>query len=302
MFGDHSPEPEQEPVSNMARPVTWHPTSSRFSGFSYQISNASASTSSHNLVIPQDSSSYTMSPQYTDGSAVYDPMPMNSDAQYQSATSFSSPSVVEEGQRSQEEVLWPSYIGNSMPMTSGPPSYTTEPTSWLLADYSHQYSQPPQYQAVTTDFLPIQHPGPEQHGTQDEAPNELERQDSKVLVGMGLYDPPGTTTFGFGSEGKSLKLEEEWEPPELPEDDDDVENEADQESSDEEEEEAPEPPKAPEKPWTMQPSVVPPSSNMAGQSFFFDDDDTITNEWWYQQLKQPTAQDAGIGYGWLQNV
>jgi hypothetical protein len=187
-------------------------------------------------------------------------------------------------------------------MTSGPPSYTTEPTSWLLPDHSQQYSSPSQYQTATADFLPIQHPAPEQHESPNEEENELERQDSNVLVGMGLYDPPGSTTFGFGSEGKGLKLEEEWEPPDLRDDDEDEENDADQESSDEEEEEAPEPPRAPEKPWTIQPSVVAPSSNLAGQSFFFDEDDTITSEWWYQQLKQPTAQGAGIGYGWLQNV
>lgn len=211
--------------------------------------------------------------------------------------------------------MWSSYIGTSMPAASGPPSYGTtvnEPTSWLLSDYSHQCTEPPQYQhqSAPVNFLPIQHPASQQNELTEDDGNELERQDSNVLVGMGLYDPPGSSSFGFGREGKCLKLEEEWEPPELHEDDDDddddddEQNDADQESSEEEEEETPEPPKVPEKPWApaMQPNMVPPASNMAGQSFFFEDDDTITSEWWYQQLKQPTMQGSGIGYGWLQNV
>jgi len=311
MFGDHSPskpevEMEIEPLDIITRPFSWHPSSSRFSRFSYQMSQASDSASSHELIVPQDSSSFTAKPSSNDISIVYPSMAAINieNTHYASATSFSSPTVPEDRLSSQEEV-WASYAGTSMAITSEPSSYSisdNEPTSWLLPDYAQQTIDPPQYQAVQQDFLPIQHPAGEQQESADEEENELERQDSNVLVGMGLYDPPGSSAFALG-EGKCLKLEEEWEPPELPSDDDDDEadNEADQESS-EEEEEAPEPPKAAEKPWTLRTGVVQPPSNLAGQSFFFDDDESITSEWWYQQFKQPAAQDAGIGYGWLHNV
>jgi len=309
MFGDHSPskqevEMEIEPLALITRPFSWHPSSSRFS-FSYQNSQASASASSQELLATQDCSSFTAEHSSNDIANVYPSMvTSNNDAHYASTASISPPVLPEGRPSSQQEVVWAAYTGNILPVTSESPAYSTavdESTSWLLPDYAQHATSLPQYHAAQQDFLPIQHPGCEQQDSTDEEENELERQDSNVLVGMGLYDPPGSSSFMFG-EGRCLKLEEEWEPPELPEDDDDAEDEAEQESSSEEEEEAPEPPKAVEKPWTMQTSVVAPTSNLAGQSFFFDDDDTITSEWWYQQLKQPTAQDAGLGYGWLHNA
>lgn len=312
MFGDHSPskpetEIEIEPLDIITRPFSWHPSSSRFS---YQISQASDSVSSHELIIAQDSSSFTAEPSITDISNVYPSMATINNAHYTSTTSFSSPTVPEDRLSSQEEV-WASYAGTGMAIASEPPSYSManhEPTSWLLADYAQHTTDPPQYQAVQQDFLPIQHPAGEQQESADEEENELERQDSNVLVGMGLYDPPGSSAFALG-EGKCLKLEEEWEPPELPDDDDgedddddEADNEADQESSEDEDEEAPEPPKAAAKPWPLRTGVVQPPSSLAGQSFFFDDDEAVASEWWFQQVKQPAAQDAGFGYGWLHNV
>lgn len=192
-------------------------------------------------------------------------------------------------------------------MSSVPPysGVVDEPTAWPVSNNSQPCTEPAQHQAAPTDFLPAQHPPPEPQNSVGEEENQLERQKSRELIGMGLYDPPGSTPlpFGFGREGKGLKLEEEWEPPEAPDDDDDDgNNEADQESSEEEEEEAPDPPKLQEQQWGIQANIMPPPTNMSGMSFFFDDDDTITNEWWYQQLKKPTAQDAGIGYGWLQHA
>ncbi len=235
MFGDSN---EQESAINIfsesVRPVSWHPSSVRFSVFDSRTSHVNASTSSHNPSTSQDRYGLTV---------------MDNDHQSLGANSL------------------------------------------------------PQYQATPMDFLSIQHSPPELQDSVCEEDNQLEKQKSRELIGMGLYDPPGSTppSFGFGREGKGLKLEEEWEPPEPPDDDDDIDNEADQESS-ADEEETPDPPKAQEQQWGMQASILPPPTNLSGKTFFFDDDDTITNEWWYQQLKKPTVQDAGIGYGWLQHA
>ena len=289
MFGDSN---EQESAINIfsesVRPVSWHPSSVRFSVFDSRTSHVNASASSHNPSTSQDRYGLTV---------------MDNDHQSLDANSLPLPN---EGQRSQDEIIWAAYFGNNMPITSEPTSYSgviDDHMSWPDPNASQPYAVPPQYQAAPMDFLSIQHSPPELQDSVGEEDNHLEKQKSRELIGMGLYDPPGSTppSFGFGREGKGLKLEEEWEPPEPPDDDDDIDNEADQESS-ADEEETPDPPKAQEQQWGMQASILPPPTNLSGKTFFFDDDDTITNEWWYQQLKKPTVQDAGIGYGWLQHA
>jgi len=111
---------------------------------------------------------------------------------------------------------------------------------------------------------------------------------------MGLYDPPeGIQAWQspalLQSTGKGLKLEETWQPPEQEEDGDDASS--DDGSVDE-------PPVKEEEQWSLK-AGEEVSANMDGKSFFFDDEETYTKEWWFQQLKQPTVQDAGLGYGWL---
>jgi len=305
MFGDSNEQESGNHVfSESVRPVSWHPSSARFSGSNSRVSHANAS---QNLPASQESSHLSGGLQYSTSTSGYGPTVMNNDLQ---SVGVNSLSVMGEAQRSQDEVIWASYLGNNIPMSSGLPSYSgviDDPMSWHIPDTSQPYALLPQYQATSMDFLSIQHSSPEPQDSVGEDDNQLEKQKSRELIGMGLYDPPGSTlpSFGFGREGKGLKLEEEWEPPEPPDDDDDdddVDNEADQDSSEEEEEEAPDPPKAQEQQWGMQANILPPPTYLPGKTFFFDDDDTITNEWWYQQLKKPTVQDAGIGYGWLQHA
>jgi hypothetical protein len=277
MFGDSNDQESGNDVfSESVRPVSWHPSSANS-----RISHANATTTS-------DGS------QHSTSTTCYGLTVINNDLQ-----SLSSSSAMDQEERSQDEVIWATYFGNNMTMSSYS-SVIDDPMSWPVLDAA----QPYQYQSAPMDFLSIQHSPPELQDSFGEEDNQLEKQKSRELIGMGLYDPPGSTSpsYGFGREGKGLKLEEEWEPPEPPDDDDDIDNEADQESSEEEVEEAPDPPKVEEQQWGMQASILPPPTNLSGKSFFIDDDDTITNEWWYQQLKKPTVQGAGIGYGWLQHA
>lgn len=130
----------------------------------------------------------------------------------------------------------------------------------------------------------------------------------KILVGMGLYDTPeGYDSWfvsGQISTGKGLKLEETWEPPEAVDDDDS--SDADEaEEKDMDEDDTMESEESEEEQSRLQPTPAPAGNqqtpvNMSGRSFLLDEGQTYTNEWWYHQLKQPTtAQDVGVGMGWL---
>jgi hypothetical protein len=110
------------------------------------------------------------------------------------------------------------------------------------------------------------------------------REKSAELIGLGLYDPPGSTPPPIHTTGKGLKLEETWQPPEDMEDAD-----ADEESEDEEE----------EPPNMHLPQATVPLVNMAGQSFLFEDEEGLKNEWWYHHLKNPVPQAGTLGYGWI---
>lgn len=224
-------------------------------------------------------------------------------------------------------------------------------SNWSVPDWVQMTQSTTQSSAQNSDeFLPIQQPTSSKKEP-DLASEDDESIDSdKVLVGMGLYDPPEgyDSWFSSGSHlstGKGLKLEETWEPPEAIDDDDDSDADADIDIDEEEtgnakkdeddasiDEDAAEEPK----PQPLTPAALPIAApapapvattaasvvvatmptkpepqtwpvaqgqqftvNMSGRSFFFDEDETYTNEWWFHQLKQPSAQDAGIGYGWL---
>jgi len=147
------------------------------------------------------------------------------------------------------------------------------------------------------EFLPIQHPSTHTDGRSNLAFDDDDSEDGDGdLVGMGLYDPPeGIQAWQspalLQSTGKGLKLEETWQPPEQEEDGDGDDASSDDGSVDE-------PLVKEEEQWSLKASEEV-SANMDGKSFFFDDEETYTKEWWFQQLKQPTVQDAGLGYGWL---
>jgi len=210
----------------------------------------------------------------------------------------------------EEEPLYPAR-NTIPPVQYEQPIFTSNPWARNPRDPADAYLSSTN---VASDFLPIQYPPGQRDTSMDEPDHPISRSNSKELVGLGLYDPPDVTssllTSGFHSSGKGLKLEETWQPPENDESDDEQEadgeaeadaSEADQDSSEEEEEELEDEPPAAQKPqqgqwFAQQPRYLP---NMSGQSFFFDDDEAVAHDWWYNRPKQPTAQDAGIGCGWL---
>lgn len=259
MFGIQGDDSEDERPQS-TRPVSWHPSSSQF-----QAPRSSACTTSPNHDWSQQSPSSRNSPRASDyyslstRNSMYDPMP----------NTWQGSNV-------------PSYMHSAV---STP---LAEPLPWYLQQWYQQNQQHAMAsQNASTDFLPIQRPA-------DCEDQEMEDDDGKELVGMGLYDLPDSTSWN--GMGKGLKLEETWQPPE---DDDESDDDDASEASVEE----PSPPLPP----VAQPAQLPvhvkaqTPGSMDGQSFFFDDDETASKEWWYQPLKQTSlpVRDAGLGYGWL---
>ncbi|KAF2835402.1 hypothetical protein M501DRAFT_988930 [Patellaria atrata CBS 101060] len=155
-----------------------------------------------------------------------------------------------------------------------------------------------------SEYLPIQHP----RTPADEVPPTIDHKDAKesgpVLIGMGLYDPPEPyqplLALGLQEpQGKGLKLEEPFQPPEQ---DDDEEDEGVVSSDDaESEDEEPPAPKMAEKGLPIRYDTEI-HTNLSGHSFFFEDDDeAYPNEVVYGQWMHPvpSAQVAGARYGWI---
>lgn len=294
-----------------ARPLSWHPSSSQFSVESfglptsqplldhqaYAAYNNQLQAYHRSLASQQPQDQYTQSHQYSNRDSGVSGM----------GWSRSSQSDYQPSKQSLEgSTPWNFSFQQDMSAVSSVPACTTsqnEPVSWYLQDLSHMVQaqlQPPPY----SDFLPIQYPPALQQPASepDTQDHSLNRQKSKELIGMGLYDPPDNSTSllagGLLSTGKGLKLEETWQPPADDDDEDDEPEEAGNDASSDEEDEE-EPPPADDQQWPLPSGGLLPT-NMSGQSFFFDDDDeTCTNEWWYQQLKYPTVTEGGYGYGWL---
>lgn len=120
---------------------------------------------------------------------------------------------------------------------------------------------------------------------------------SRDLIGMGLYDD--TAKVQRESVGKTLKLEDPWQPPEHTEGDErKVEGGQDEEdSTDEEDEELPPMPATSELP-----SQVPVYQDLSNQSFFFDNDDSYRNmmavgpELSFCQPKVPDPMQAAFSW------
>ncbi|KAI4131494.1 MAG: hypothetical protein LQ347_002964 [Umbilicaria vellea] len=209
---------------------------------------------------------------------------------------------------------------------SGTP-YPTEPTDLIdYANFPHMaaFQEPltyrqPRYPALDwTQVFPPElpwtaaYPVPQYPSTQafpatlsaPSAPLQPRpgKEQTKELVGMGLYDSPdqdhvssllfgddsgcrpfcGTLQPRHESVGKGLKLEETWQPPTGldDEEEDEVEDEADEDCSTDEGEE--------ELPYLIgageQQAVLPPYGNLSNRTFFFDDnDENFTNETAFDQ-------------------
>ncbi|KAJ4362296.1 hypothetical protein N0V83_010389 [Neocucurbitaria cava] len=297
MFGV-APEEVTEERPQPSRPLSWHPSSTRF--------QAGTSTNYFEHTPQQDWSRQSISPRNSahesefhsnsTRNSMYDSM--HNVPTYPNAYGMHRGS--DESDYSWQSVpqQTPGYVHSAVNTPS------TEPLPWYL----QQWAQKNQTQAFmddepneSTDFLPIQHPT-----GQDE---EMGEDDGEKLVALGLYDTPEPSAFWGGlveATGKGLKLEETWQPPEEEDDDDDEEEDAADDASSEASVEEPSPPLPPVNQQAQQfqmPVHVKAQTpgSMEGQSFFFDEDETVSKEWWFQQLKQPSmpVRDTGLGYGWL---
>lgn len=311
-----------EAAAPTPRPMSWHPSSAQFHGtFLQNPSSAGFENQYYSQISPPTMNGHSTSMHA--GPYSYDmeipssayPVPLDSST-YQMTPNDS-----------------PFYDGGFQSFSNAEPIYTptydTSPsnTSWYMPEWPASAQTLPQTQypiyRTQQDFLPIQHP-PELE--EDDVPKtppsaELEHSNSKILVGMGLYDPPATPPHPFMSalsQGKGLKLEEAWVPPAESDDDDDAEDDGEEEeqSNSQPASVANNLPTASQNvarqiqsqtqwPVAMQPQITPDvhhiQSNLQGQTFFFEEGEDVGGEWWYQQLKNPRAvtQSQGIGYGWL---
>lgn len=166
--------------------------------------------------------------------------------------------------------------------------------------YAHA-SYPPQQ---TSNALTAQYSLNAPQYMQAPAVLPLNKQRSKELVGMGLYDGPGRKELStlnsspdhishlFAEpQGKGLKLEETWQPP----NEDGDEGEEEGYSTDEAEEDLPSVPAANE----VQPTLVPTYGDLSNQSFFFDRDDPYPNylpvdpgfQFYQPKVSDPSAQN-----------
>lgn len=264
MFGldDEEEKDTVQQHSATTRPVSWHPSSSQWPR--NESTTGSMQWQGHGLQVPMANHGDAMLYQQSNSA-----LDVGSMALY----------------ASQVDAAWSSYMhGQTASHTTNQPHQTS---TWLSAGQS-QTSSIFQSEDQHNHFLPTSN-NTQQEGQEwdDSSSHRLVRQKSTELIGLGLYDPPGSTPPPMHMTGKGLKLEETWQPPEDMEDAD-----ADEESEDEEEE-----PPRPEDTQLSQTTL--PLVNMAGQSFFFEEDEGLKNEWWYHHLKNPVPQAGTLGYGWI---
>ncbi|KAL1628655.1 hypothetical protein SLS56_005764 [Neofusicoccum ribis] len=288
MFGSGDEEmqdsAETSAVPPSTRPVSWHPTSSNyFNSFDSSPAN-DLSSQNGGYGFPDQTSAY---PSPASGYASNSALAYLSALAQRKRDTF--PLATLDNDTSMDTSPFPAYHESTASFPAMASAGAQQ--SWTPAEAPTSH---PRTQAGSSECLPIQGPDEDADSLEEQSPKES----ANVLVGMGLYDPPSYESMLTSGLGKGLKLEETWQPPP------DIENEDEDDSSDEESiEEAPEPPKQADEAddtqrWT--PARAVPAADLSGQSFLLEDEDTYTNEWWYQQLKRPTAQDAGLGYGWLQ--
>ncbi|KAL8688789.1 MAG: hypothetical protein Q9218_005387 [Villophora microphyllina] len=295
--------------ASAARPLTWHPGS-------YNLHHCSEEFQYDNLLNLQPSMAYQNSwsadfshcetqPSFNqtasseapyldaaaqstvpDGFFAYN----DNSSSYYPISSYDDPVLFpqQEAQICNSASLYPGF--ESFDLNQIPYDYASYSTQQTPNVSSNQYSlNPPQY---------VQNP----------VYTPLVKQRSKELVGMGLYDGPGRkelSTLNSSPEhishllaepqGKGLKLEETWQPPN--EEGDEVEEEG--YSTDEAEEDLPPAPLTNE----AQPTFVPSYGDLSNQSFFFDGDDPYPNYVPFDQglqLYQPKMSDPSAqNFMWL---
>ena len=288
--------------TNPIRPVSWHPSVAYNRGMT-RMSNyevpARHSTVYQTMAVnglptpmtqPDLSTEVPVDPHFSlDGSSPsyqqqimacngFDSAGLSFDPNYQPVNPYDS----------HNSMHYPSMAVSDSTPTCSAMAYPTQAWAESLATFP-LHTAPP-----SPDFLPIQNPMDIWDGSRLNSAPSLPKKASKELVGMGLYDHPDRNSFSadsildsyigsFGtnphhdSQGKGLKLEETWEPPEEDKD------------SDEEEEEEEEETQGEESPPAVEEQMLPGSfaegekqhepfyptyPDLSNQSFFFDSDDT----------------------------
>ncbi|EOA87198.1 uncharacterized protein SETTUDRAFT_163218 [Exserohilum turcica Et28A] len=280
MFGVEAEEAEERPQST--RPVSWHPASSQLQSQQQQQQQQQAVQQATNYFEPMThqpwSQAYSPSRNSCHGSDYYSLSARNSMLEPMT----SAPAGSDYG--------WCQQTGGYANSCTNTPR--SEPLPWYLQQWA-QKNQAQAFEGHEDDGAMAY------RGQQDQDMDGEEEEEGEKLVALGLYDAPEPSlTWGAPSQGKGLKLEETWQPPE--EDGDEDDDDASSEGSVEE----PSPPLPPVDEQVQHMAVHVKSqtpSSMEGQSFFFDEDETVSKEWWFQQVKQPSmpVREGGLGYGWL---
>lgn len=267
------------------RPLSWHPTSSQSSyGFTsspasgYGYAQDQITYSPYDQYLPYPSELTQPSSNWFSDATSYSTTPNNDAAGWSSY--MSGPLSYSSTYNYSSAQYPPVYTTSTIPMTyTQAPADTRQPTS-----QANMTSYPTLQRIETAKALEL-------------GEDRLAREPSQELIGMGLYDEPGAEPILSGlTQGKTLKLEESWAPPEALVSDDDEDEHEDDEASPVE---------------LSKPALVGshggapqlPCINLSNQSFLFDhhDDDTIaTNHWWNQQQqpKQLAVPAPAAGYGY----
>ncbi|KAL8940063.1 MAG: hypothetical protein Q9211_002449 [Gyalolechia sp. 1 TL-2023] len=311
------PRPRRNGLPSATRPVTWHPGSYHFSDCSQPVPS-DGGLAFYPTTTPQESyftdypigamqpslgfiqpleaherddvfsNDYTQQPMADYSHEFVNDNSFNQSSLCDPATQFSQHDTM----LSSTYCQYPSSFQTKNPVQM-PSDHVTYSTQHLPILSSSGYAcDPPQY---------LQFPNPPQ----------VTKQQSKELVGMGLYDgltrkelsTPDTSMDRIkqllaAPQGKGLKLEETWQPP--PNEEVDEDEEADEGSSADEGEE--DPPPAPAQ-AEMQPNFYPSYGDLSNQSFFFDNDDPYASCMSFNQEVQvcppKAAEPSYQNFMWL---
>ncbi|KAL8770971.1 MAG: hypothetical protein Q9209_003390 [Squamulea sp. 1 TL-2023] len=264
----------------MTRPLTWHPGS-------YPVDNCLEEAphrdgSDYQSLMAHQGLAYVDPSNYLHhGSFDSTPAP---DIQLQSVIAGGLPQLV-----SSDYTTYP-YSNYDRPLSfiqqdgETPYSYDSSIADLPTADLSQITTDYATYSSQQTpDTFQIQARSSAPQYVQSLLPPTVTKQRSKELVGMGLYDGPSrrelstlnvsrdhTGQLLAEPQGKGLKLEETWQPPN--DDGHDAEEEA--YSTDEAEEDLPPAPVLQEAQSALLPATY---GDLSNQSFFFDSDDPFTD-------------------------
>ncbi|KAI4198444.1 MAG: hypothetical protein LQ346_002768 [Caloplaca aetnensis] len=276
----------QQGLPTTARPMTWHPGSNHLencseeapanipSTFNTSVALQEASFLNHYNSQAQPSFASTIPQEFlwSDASLAHPSQPINTGypAPYDHDSSLYQPAPYNHATQHPYQYSTGMYSYDQIDS-----AFQTTDTSQVPSDYA-SYS----IQHTPTLFSQPDASHPPSRVRCSDGP-QLTKQRSKELVGLGLYDGPGRkelSTLNSSpdhidqvftiSQGKGLKLEETWQPP------NGNGEEAEQDSSEDEIEEMPQPASTQAE---FQQTFIPTYGDLSNQSFFFESDDPYTD-------------------------